>query len=94
MYEVLLTTPPHDIKEHISNVVTEIVAHIPDDDKILCEKTLELVAGTNKQLRGSDYREISMVLAKQLRGYKEKDTCNFKMSTSYMNLSFINPNFH
>lgn len=74
MYEVLPTEPLHDIKEHISNVVTEIVAHLPDDEKILCEKTLELVAGTKEQLRGSDYREISIVLAKQLRGYKEKDS--------------------
>jgi len=29
MYEVLPTEPLHDIKEHISNVVTKIVAHLP-----------------------------------------------------------------
>ena len=46
MYEVLPTEPLHDIKEHISNVVTEIVAHLPDEEKALCEKAVELVAGT------------------------------------------------
>ena len=30
MHEVMPTEPLHDIKEHISNVVTEIVAHLPD----------------------------------------------------------------
>ena len=33
MYEVLPTEPLHDMKEHISNVVTEIVAHLTDDEK-------------------------------------------------------------
>ena len=68
MYEVLPTEPLHDIKEHISNVVTEIVAHLPDEEKALCVKAVELGAGTKDQLRGSDYREMSIVLAKQLKG--------------------------
>ncbi|XP_068696324.1 uncharacterized protein [Montipora foliosa] len=55
MYEVLPTEPLHDIKEHISNVVTEIVAHLPDEEKALCVKAVELVTGTKDQLRGSDY---------------------------------------
>jgi len=76
VYEVLPTEPLHNIKEHISNVVIETVTHLPDDEKIVCERTLELVAGTKEQLRGSDYREISIVLAKQLRGYKEKESCS------------------
>ena len=59
MYEVLPTEPLHDIKEHISNVVTEIVAHLPDEEKALCVKAVELVAGTKDQLRGSDYRILS-----------------------------------
>lgn len=58
MYEVLPTEPFHDVKEHVSNVVTEIVAYLPDGERTLCEKTVELVAGTKDQLRGSDYREI------------------------------------
>ena len=68
MYEVLPTEPLHDIKENISNVVTEIVAHLPDEEKALCVKAVELVTGTKGQLRGSDYREMSIVLAKQLKG--------------------------
>lgn len=36
MYEVLPTEPLHYIKEHISNVVTEIVAHLSDEEKALC----------------------------------------------------------
>ena len=68
MYEVLPTEPLHDMKEHISNVVTEIVGHLTDDEKKICEKTIELVSGTKEQLRGSDYREMAIVLAKQLRG--------------------------
>lgn len=69
MYEVLPTEPQERAcKEHISNVVTEIVAHLSDEEKALREKAIELVAGTKDQLRGSDYREISIVLAKQLKG--------------------------
>lgn len=68
MYSVLPTEPPHDVKEHISNIITEIVAHLTDDEKKLREDTLSLVSGTRDQLRGSDYREICIVLVKQLRG--------------------------
>ena len=68
MYEVLPTEQLHDIKEHISNVVTEIVAHLPEEEKALCEKAVELVAGTKDQIRGSDYKQMSIVLAKQLKG--------------------------
>lgn len=68
MYEVLPTEPLHDVKEHISNVVSEITAHLSDAEKCLCEQMLELVSGTKEQLRGSDYREMAIVLAKQLRG--------------------------
>ena len=46
MYEVLPTEPLHYIKEHVSNVVTEIVAHLSDEEKALCKKVVELVAGT------------------------------------------------
>ena len=42
MYEVLLTESLYDVKEHISNIVTEIVAHLTDDEKKLCEDTLSL----------------------------------------------------
>ena len=43
MYEVLPTEPLHYIKEHVSNVVTEIVAHLSDEEKALCKKAVELV---------------------------------------------------
>lgn len=46
MYEVLPTEPLHYIKEHVSNVVTEIVSHLSDEEKALCKKAVELVAGT------------------------------------------------
>ena len=36
-------------------------------EKALCEKAVELVAGTKDQIRGSDYRQMSIVLAKQLK---------------------------
>ena len=68
MYEVLTSEPHHDVKEHISNTISEISAHLSDDAKKVCEGTLSLVSGTKDQLRGSDYREIYIVLAKQLRG--------------------------
>ena len=68
MYEVLPTEPLHDVKEHISNTISEISAHLSDDAKKLREETLSLVSGTKDQLRGSDYREICIVLAKQFRG--------------------------
>ena len=58
----------HDMKGHISNVVAEIIPHLSAAEKALWEETLELVAGTKEQLRGSDYREMAIVLAKQLRG--------------------------
>ena len=59
----------NDIKEHISNIVTEIVALLPDEEKALCIKAVELiVAGRKDQLLGSDYREMSIVLAKHLNG--------------------------
>ena len=62
MYEVLPTEPLHDVKEHISNIITEIVAHLTDDKKKLCENTLSQVSGTRDQLRGSDYRESALCL--------------------------------
>ena len=68
MYEVLPTEPLHDVKEHISNIINEIPAHLSNDHKKLFEETVQLVTGTKDQLRGSDYREICIVLAKQLRG--------------------------
>lgn len=68
MYEVLPAEPLLDIKEHISNVIMEIVAHHPEEENALCVKAVKLVAGTKDQLRGSDYREMSIVLAKQLKG--------------------------
>ena len=67
-YKVLPTEPLLDMKEHISNVVTEIVGHLTDDEKKICKRTIELVSGTKEQLRGPDYREMAIVLAKQLRG--------------------------
>ena len=68
MYKVLPTEPLHDVKEHISNIITEIVAHLTSEEKKLCQDTLSLDSGTRDQLRGSDYREILIVLPKQLRG--------------------------
>lgn len=68
MYEVLPTEPLHDVKGHIANIVTEVAVHLSDDEKKLFEETLGLVSGTKDQLRGSDYRETCIVLAKQLRG--------------------------
>lgn len=68
MYEVLPTEPLHDVKEHIANVVSEITHHLTDVEKVAFQQTLELVSGTKDQLRGSDYREMAIVLAKQLRG--------------------------
>ena len=70
MYEVLPTEPLHDVKEHISYVVSEITAHLSDTEKCPCEQMLELVSGTKEQLWGSDYWEMTIVLAKQLQGYK------------------------
>ena len=67
-YEVLPTEPLHDVKEHIANVVSEITHQLTDDEKVAFRQTLELVSGTKDQLRGSDYREMAIVLAKQLRG--------------------------
>ena len=55
MYEVLPTEPLHDMKEHICNVVSELKHHLSQEEKQLCEKTIELVAQTKEQLRGSDY---------------------------------------
>lgn len=44
------------IKEHISNIVTEIVAFLTDEEKALCIKAVELiVAGRKDPLLGSDY---------------------------------------
>lgn len=68
MYEVLPTEPLHNVKEYISSVVSEITAHLSDAEKYLCEKMLELVSGTKEQLPGSDYRDMAIVLAKELRG--------------------------
>ena len=30
------TEPLHDVKEHISNIITEIVAHLTSEEKKLC----------------------------------------------------------
>ena len=50
MYGVLPTEPLHDIKELISNVVSEITAHLSDAEKCLCEQVLELVSRTKEHL--------------------------------------------
>ena len=79
MYEVLPTEPLHDVKEHISNI---IVAHLTSEEKKLYQDTLSLVSGTRDQLRGSDYREILIVLAKQLRG-ENTYACKYRISKKY-----------
>lgn len=84
MYEVLPTEPLHDVKENISNIIIEISAHLSDDAKKLCEETLSLVSGTKDQLHGSDYCEICIVLAKQLRG----EHC-LKCKICLININFI-----
>ena len=56
MYEVLPTEPLHDVKEHISNIITEIVAHLTSEEKKLCQDTLSLDSGTREQ--GSTTREL------------------------------------
>ncbi|PFX15194.1 putative serine/threonine-protein kinase [Stylophora pistillata] len=43
-----------------------------DDVKKLCGETLNLVSVTKDQLRGSDYHEICILLAKQLRGFVDE----------------------
>ena len=47
-----------------------------------CQDTLSLVSGTRDQLRGSDYREILIVLAKQLRG-ENTYACKYCISKKY-----------
>ena len=68
--EVLPTEPLHDMKEHICNVVSEITDHLSQEEKQLCEKTIEFVVQTKEQLRGCD-REMAIVLSKQLRGLQQ-----------------------
>ena len=85
MYKVLPTEPLHDVKEHISNIITEIVAHLTSEEKKLCQDTQSLVSGTRDQLRGSDYREILIVLAKQLRG-ENTYACKYPISKKYRKL--------
>ena len=70
MYEVLPTEPLHDMKEHICNVVSEIKDQLSQEEKQLCEKTIEFVVQTKEQLRGCD-REMAIVLSKQLRGLQQ-----------------------
>lgn len=41
------------------------------------KKTAKLVAATKDQLRGSVYREMSVVFAKLLKGYKGSDILFF-----------------
>ena len=85
MYEVLPTEPLHDVKEHISNIIIKIVAHLTSEEKKLYQDTQSLVSGTRDQLRGSDYREILIVLAKQLRG-ENKYACKYRISKKYRKL--------
>ena len=82
---MLPTEPLHDVKEHISNIITEIVAHLTSEEKKLCHDTLSLDSGTRYQLRGSDYREIQIVLAKQLRG-ENTYACKYRISKKYRKL--------
>ena len=70
VYEVLPTEPLHDMKEHICNVVSEIKDQLSQEEKQLCEKTIEFVVQTKEQLRGCD-REMAIVLSKQLRGLQQ-----------------------
>ena len=51
MYEVLPTEPLHDMKEHICNVVSELKHYLSQEEKQLCEKTIELVAQTKQKLK-------------------------------------------
>lgn len=93
MYEVLPTEPLHDVKEHISNIITEIVAHLTSEEKKLCQDTLSLASGTRDQLRGSDYREILIVLGKQLRG-ENTYACKYRISKKYRKLKQNDMNTH
>ena len=70
VYEVLPTEPLHDMKEHICNVVSEIKDQLSQEEKQLCEKTIEFVVQTKEQLRGCDW-EMAIVLSKQLTGLQQ-----------------------
>ena len=39
------------MKEHICNVVSELKHHLSQEEKELCEKTIELVAQTKEKLK-------------------------------------------
>ena len=71
MYEVLPTESLHDMKEHICNVVSEIKDQLSPEEQQVCEKSIEMVAQTKEQLRGSDYQEMAIVLSKEPRGLQQ-----------------------
>ena len=68
--EVLPTEPLHDMKEHTCDVVSEIKDHLSQEEKQLCEKTIEFVVQTKEHFRGFD-REMAIVLSKQLTGLQQ-----------------------
>ena len=64
--EVGPVEPLHVLKEHINNILKELLKHLTDEEKPLFEEAIEAVLSTKEKLRGADYRLCCIVLALHL----------------------------
>ena len=71
-YDVLPTEPPHDIKEHIANVLAELPSHLENEGKNALQDIIECSLGGKEKLRGCDFRLAAVIVAQYLRGNENK----------------------
>ena len=67
-YEILGFEPLHDIVKHIENVLTELPAHIPQQEAFELKAIIELSIGGKETKRTVDYRCALVLTASQVRG--------------------------
>jgi len=55
-HEVVPMEPPHDLKEHFSNLLKELPKHLTNEENVLFEEVVEAVISVKEKLiGGSDY---------------------------------------
>ena len=65
--------PLHDVGKHIENVITELPAHLPEEEANDMKELINELMGAKKTKRTFDYRCTSIILAKHSSQQSSKD---------------------
>ena len=72
-YEMLPFEPLHDVGKHIENVITELPAHLPEEEANAMKELINVLMGAKETKRTFDYRCTSIILAKHSTQQSSKD---------------------